>query len=144
MRATSEQVRGRTPTIHSNSLITWPTAGLREPTRKNPWYLVGGSTWGEGHATSSEYAQPDGYQPAVFTYDRDPTTKAVTALTLTCPDRTGRPLRHSSLVRPDNEDRIRVGPAADPLLVDDPPRPHAVNVPARTTHAALASDIVSS
>ena len=41
-----------------------------------------------------------------FTYDRDPETNAVTSLRLTCPDRTGRPLGHFSLVR-DNEEWIK-------------------------------------
>ena len=43
---------------------------------------------------------------AGFTYERDPETNAVTALTLTCPDRKGQPLRHSSNVH-DNEERIK-------------------------------------
>jgi YD repeat-containing protein len=64
-------------------------------------------TWGDGRTPSSETRGRTGYQPAIFTYDRDPATKAVTALTLTCPDRTGRPLRHSSLVGPDNEEWIK-------------------------------------
>lgn len=41
-----------------------------------------------------------------FTYERDPETNAVTSLTLTCPDRTGQPLRHFSIVR-DNEEWIK-------------------------------------
>ncbi len=48
-----------------------------------------------------------GSESATFTYERDPATNAVTSLTLTCPDRTGRPLRHSSLVRNNNEDWIK-------------------------------------
>jgi YD repeat-containing protein len=55
-----------------------------------------GETWGR-----------DGGEPAVFTYDRDPGTHAITALTVTCPDRTGRPLRHSGIVRDGNEERVR-------------------------------------
>lgn len=42
-------------------------------------------------------------------YERDSHTNSVTALTLTCPDRRGIPLSHSSLVRqPGGEDRITV------------------------------------
>jgi hypothetical protein len=41
-----------------------------------------------------------------FTYERDPETNAVTSLTLSCPDRTGQPLRHFSIVR-DNEQWIK-------------------------------------
>jgi YD repeat-containing protein len=41
-----------------------------------------------------------------FTYERDSETNAVTSLTLTCPDRTGQPLRHFSLVR-NNEEWVK-------------------------------------
>jgi hypothetical protein len=41
------------------------------------------------------------------TYERDPATNTITALTVTCPDRTGRPLRHSSLIRGGNEEWIK-------------------------------------
>jgi YD repeat-containing protein len=46
-------------------------------------------------------------QAASFTYERDAATNAIAALTLTCPDRTGRPLRHSSIVRDGNEEWIK-------------------------------------
>ena len=56
-------------------------------------------TWdGAGHATSETWGCR-GMEPAVFTYARD-ANNTVTSLTVTCPDRTGRPLRHSSFVRP--------------------------------------------
>jgi len=61
-------------------------------------------TWSENRYATSEIWGHDGAVPATFTYERDPATNLVSALTLTCPDRTGRPLRHSSLVRPNNED----------------------------------------
>ena len=64
-------------------------------------------TWGEGRYATSETRGREGAQPAIFTYERDSVTKQVTALALTCPDRTGRPLRHSSVVRPDNEAWIK-------------------------------------
>ena len=63
-------------------------------------------TWKDGR-TATETLGGEGYDPAVFSYERDPRTQAVTSLTLTCPDRTGRPLRHSSLVRPGHEERIK-------------------------------------
>jgi hypothetical protein len=44
---------------------------------------------------------------AVFTFERDESTHDVTALTLTCPDRRGIPLRHLSAVRPGHEERIK-------------------------------------
>ena len=64
-------------------------------------------TWGPDRYSTSETWGGDGVQPAVFTYDRDPGSNMITGLTLTCPDRTGRPLRHSSLVRPGREDWIK-------------------------------------
>jgi YD repeat-containing protein len=44
---------------------------------------------------------------STVTYERDPATRVVTSLTLTCPDRRGIPLRHTSLVRrPGTEDQV--------------------------------------
>jgi len=43
---------------------------------------------------------------ATITYERDPATNIVTALTVTCPDRTGRPLGHSTPVAPGWEEWI--------------------------------------
>lgn len=64
-------------------------------------------TWGtSGYPTSETWGRDD-LEPAVFTYDRDPQSSAVTGLTVTCPDRTGRPLRHSSYVQPGREDDIK-------------------------------------
>jgi YD repeat-containing protein len=61
-------------------------------------------TWGpNGYATSETWGQ-NGLEPAVFTYERDTVSNNVTALTVTCPDRSGRPLRHSSIVRPDRRE----------------------------------------
>jgi YD repeat-containing protein len=64
-------------------------------------------TWDEGQRSTSEIMGRDGVEPATFTYERDPITKAITALTLTCPDRKGLPLRHSSIVRDGNEDEVK-------------------------------------
>jgi YD repeat-containing protein len=54
-------------------------------------------SWGQSRP------EPD----ALIVYDRDPTTSMVTGMTVTCPDRTGRPLSHSSYVRPGDEERIK-------------------------------------
>lgn len=64
-------------------------------------------TWDRaGHATSETWGC-QGMEPAVFSYERD-ANNTVMSLTVTCPDRTGRPLRHSSFVRPDrNEDDVK-------------------------------------
>ncbi|MCA1562617.1 MAG: hypothetical protein LC804_20915 [Acidobacteria bacterium] len=64
-------------------------------------------TFNGNRYTTTETWGRAGVEPAVFTYERDPATNAITALTVTCPDRTGRPLRHSSLVREGNEDWIK-------------------------------------
>ncbi len=57
--------------------------------------------------TTSETKGAVGQEPASFIFQRDPTTNAVVSLDLTCPDRTGRPLRHSSLVAPGREEWIK-------------------------------------
>jgi YD repeat-containing protein len=64
-------------------------------------------TWGPDRYATGEVLGSEGYDPAAFTYERDPATKAVTALTLTCPDRRGKPLRHSSLVAPGREEWLK-------------------------------------
>jgi YD repeat-containing protein len=64
-------------------------------------------TWGPDRYPVTEVEGSKGYQPATFTFERDAATKAVTALTLTCPGRGGAPLRHSSFVRPGYEERIK-------------------------------------
>lgn len=64
-------------------------------------------TWGPNRYATREVWGSEGYDPAVFTYERDPVTKAVTALTLTCPDRLGKPLHHSSLVAPGREEWLK-------------------------------------
>ena len=63
-------------------------------------------TWNKDGYATAETRGREGSQPAVFTYERDRSTNIMTSLTLTCPDRTGRPLRHTSLVRPDNQEWI--------------------------------------
>ena len=64
-------------------------------------------TFDASRYTTSEVQGSKGFEPAVFTFERDPRTNAITALSLTCPDRTGRPLRHSSIVRDGNEEWIK-------------------------------------
>jgi YD repeat-containing protein len=56
--------------------------------------------FGENRYTTSESWGSADAEPATILYERDQTTSSVTALTVTCPDRTGRPLRHMSLVKP--------------------------------------------
>jgi len=64
-------------------------------------------TFDESSYTTSETWAGSDTRPAVFTYERDPKTHRVTALTLTCPDRRGIPLRHTSIVRPGHEEWIK-------------------------------------
>ncbi len=64
-------------------------------------------TFADGGYTASEVWGREDTDVATFVYERDPQTHAVKSLSLTCPDRTGRPLRHSSLVRPGEEEWIK-------------------------------------
>jgi YD repeat-containing protein len=59
-----------------------------------------------GFTTSDSWGHADS-EPASFIFERDPTTNAVLSLNLTCPDRSGRQLRHSSLVKPGHEEWIK-------------------------------------
>jgi sarcosine oxidase delta subunit len=59
-----------------------------------------------GFTTSETWGREEGKR-ATFTYERDSVTNAVISLSLTCPDRTGRQLRHSSLVGPGREEWIK-------------------------------------
>ena len=63
-------------------------------------------TFDKDLATTSETQGKDS-ESVALTYGRDPVTHAVTSLTLTCPDRSGRPLKHFSLVKDGNEDWIK-------------------------------------
>jgi YD repeat-containing protein len=63
-------------------------------------------TFNKDRYTTGETESANGFTVA-FTYERDSVTNMVTALTLTCPDRRGQPLRHSSLVRPGEEGRVK-------------------------------------
>ncbi len=50
----------------------------------------------------------NGREPAaLITYERDAATSLVTEMTVSCPDRTGRPVSHSSYVRRRDEERIK-------------------------------------
>jgi YD repeat-containing protein len=65
--------------------------------------------WNDLGAAVSEahgYGQHEAYS---LTYERDTTSQLVTALTLTCPDRRGQPLRHTSVVSGGNDDAIKEG-----------------------------------
>lgn len=64
-------------------------------------------TFGKARATTSEAWGSGDLERVSIAYDRDPLTNDVTHMTVTCLDRTGRPLRHSSFVAPGNEERIK-------------------------------------
>ena len=55
-------------------------------------------TFGKGRYTTSEAWGRRDSESGQITYNRDATTNIVTALTVTCPDQAGRPLRHSRVV----------------------------------------------
>jgi hypothetical protein len=57
--------------------------------------------------TTSETLGSAAGETAVFTFERDSSTHGVTALTLTCPDRRGIPLRHSAVARPGEEESVK-------------------------------------
>lgn len=61
-------------------------------------------TFNANRYTTSETRGSAGIEPTAIIYDRDQMTGLVTGLTVTCPDRTGRPLTHRSLVKPGWED----------------------------------------
>jgi YD repeat-containing protein len=65
--------------------------------------------WNDAGAAVSEtygYGRHEAYS---LTYERNATSHLVTALTLTCPDRRGQPLRHTSIVSDGNHDAVKVG-----------------------------------
>ena len=63
--------------------------------------------WNDRGSAVSE-SRGDGSQEAFSaTYERDPGSQIVTALTLTCPDRRGQPLKHTSIVSDGNEDTMK-------------------------------------
>ena len=64
-------------------------------------------TFSKAGFTTSETWGREKSEPASFIYERDPVTNAVVSLNLSCPDRTGRQLRHSSLVKPGREEWIK-------------------------------------
>jgi YD repeat-containing protein len=64
-------------------------------------------TWGPARLKMTETLGYPGVEPLVFSYERDPVNNAVTAVTVTCPDRQGKPLPHRSIVRPGQEDRVK-------------------------------------
>lgn len=65
-------------------------------------------SFGKSGFTTSETWGLTNREPVSFIYERDPITNAVAALSLTCMDRQGRQSRHSSLVRPGEEEWIKL------------------------------------
>ncbi|MGH9204157.1 MAG: hypothetical protein ACRD2A_23260, partial [Vicinamibacterales bacterium] len=64
-------------------------------------------TFDEARRVIAESWGQSGLEAASVTYEHDPTTSIVTGMAVTCPDRTGRPLRHSSHVKPGFEEWIK-------------------------------------
>jgi YD repeat-containing protein len=73
--------------------------------------------------TTSETRGSGGIEPTTILYDRDQATGLVTGLTVTCPDRTGRPLSHRSFVKPGWEDWTRWDLLQTHCSSKKPPRP---------------------
>ncbi len=64
-------------------------------------------TWGPARLKMTETLGRPGVEPLAFEYERDPLSNAVTAVTVTCPDRQGKPLSHKSIVRPGQEEIVK-------------------------------------
>ena len=62
----------------------------------SPYRSVLSEKWGRPGLAASE-----------ITYERDPETDWATSITVTCPDRKGLPLRHTSIVRDGDEERVK-------------------------------------
>jgi YD repeat-containing protein len=65
--------------------------------------------WNENGAAISESGGLGDHEAFSVTYERNATSQAVTALTLTCPDRRGQPLQHTSVVADGNDAAIKEG-----------------------------------
>jgi YD repeat-containing protein len=96
----------REPYIFDITYVTKGNAVVQTDSRRSDGTWVR-YTFNERSYTTSEAWGSTETESAVFTYERDPSTNSVTALTLTCPDRRGIPLRHGSLVRPGREEWIK-------------------------------------
>lgn len=57
----------------------------------------------KGDAISETWGRR-GSPPAIVTYTRDPGTRVLTSVTVTCPDKTGRSLPHSKAITPASEE----------------------------------------
>ena len=64
-------------------------------------------TFDDNRRPLSETWGGDSQETATISYERDPGTGSSTAVTVTCPDRTGRPLHHTSVIRDGNEEWIK-------------------------------------
>lgn len=64
-------------------------------------------TFSSNRAVLSEAWGRSGIGPAHITYERNPETDRATALTVTCPDRKGIPLRHTSIIKDGDEERVK-------------------------------------
>jgi YD repeat-containing protein len=63
--------------------------------------------WNDRGAAVSESRGLGSQEAFSLTYERDPASQLVTALTLTCLDRRGKPLKHTGVVSDGNEDEIK-------------------------------------
>lgn len=64
-------------------------------------------TFSPNRAVLSETWGRSGIGPAHITYERNPETDRATALTVTCPDRKGIPLPHTSIIKDGDEERVK-------------------------------------
>ena len=64
-------------------------------------------TWDEGKRSASESIGQEGSDPIVFEYERDAVTKAIRAVTVTCPDFGNGPSRRRSEVSSRGEEQVK-------------------------------------
>lgn len=63
--------------------------------------------WDEHKTSISETLGRIGSEPAFIMYERDPVSRVVTALTVSCRSREGRPVRQSTPVRPGEDELLK-------------------------------------
>jgi hypothetical protein len=64
-------------------------------------------TWNDRRQSVTETRGYKDIELSGLLYQRDQATGAITALSVTCPDRRGRPLTHSRLVKGGNAQRVK-------------------------------------
>jgi YD repeat-containing protein len=106
VRQINRFANGRAPYVFDFVYEVNGTRVVRTESRESDgtWVRYG---WNDAGAAVSESRGRDSQEWVNITYERDASSNAVTALTLTCPDRRGQPLQHRSVVAAGNDDPIK-------------------------------------